>query len=135
MPEGLSFLLLLPFVVYQIAKRVHPSLTWTATGLFFGLIIAPASLGLYTLFFVSYLGFLPGMVGLFSSFVHDLPGFEIATALRLRNIHATVNDQEGVIIEIINGLFWGVVYGALGYLIDRWRGSRGTGAGQSQIVR
>jgi hypothetical protein len=124
---GLSFLLLLPFVVYQIAKRVHPSRTWAVTGLSFGLIVALASLGLYTLYFVSYLGFLPGMVGLLSSFVHDVPGFEIATALRLRNVDTIVNDQEGVIIEIINGLFWGVVYGALGYLIDRWRGSRGTG--------
>jgi hypothetical protein len=124
---GLSFLLLLPFVVYQIAKRVHPSRTWAVTGLSFGLIVALASLGLYTLYFVSYLGFLPGMVGLLSSFVHDVPGFEIATALRLRNVDTIVNDQEGVIIEIINGLFWGVVYGALGYLIDRWRGPRGTG--------
>jgi len=125
---GLSFLLLLPFVVYKIAKRVHPSRTWAATGLSFGLIVAPASLGLYTLYFVSYLGFLPGMVGLLSSFVHDIPGFEIATALRLRNFDTIVNDQEGVIIEIINGLFWGIVYGTLGHLIDRWRGPRGTGA-------
>jgi hypothetical protein len=78
MVTGLPFLLLLPLVVYQIAKRVHPSRTWRATGLSFGLIIAPASLGLYTLYFVSYLGFLPGMVGLLSSFVHDIPGFEIS---------------------------------------------------------
>ncbi len=127
MVAGLSFLLLLPLVVYQIAKRVHPSRTWAATGLSLGLIISPASLGLYTLYFVSYLGFLPGMVGLLSSFVHGIPGFEIATVLRLRNVDTIVNDQEGVIIEIINGLFWGVVYGTLGYLIDRWRGPRGAG--------
>jgi hypothetical protein len=130
MVTGLSCLLLLPLVVYQIEKRVHPSRTWAATGLSFGLIIAPASLGLYTLYFVSYLGFLPGMVGLLSSFVHGIPGFEITTALRLRNFDTIVSDQEGVIIEIINGLFWGIVYGTLGHLIDRWRGKGGDGGTQ-----
>jgi hypothetical protein len=126
MVTGLSLLLLLPLVVYQIAKRVHPNRTWAATGLSFGLIIAPASLSLYTFYFASYLGFLPGMVGLLSSFVHGVPGFEIATALRLRNVDTIVSDQEGFIIEIINGLFWGIVYGTLGHLLDRWHGPRDT---------
>jgi hypothetical protein len=124
MPAALSILLLLPFVVYRIAKRVCPSRTWTATGISFGLIVAPASLGLYALYFISYFGFLPGMVGLLSSFVHDIPGFEIATALGLRDAHTIVNAQQSVTIEVINSFWWGLFYGVLGYLIDRWRRSR-----------
>jgi hypothetical protein len=124
MLAALSILLMLPFVVYRIAKRVCPSRTWVATGLAFGLIIAPASLGLYTFYFVSYLGFLPGTVGLLSSLVHGGPGFEVVTALGLRDPGTVVNAQENVIIEVINGFFWGIVYGALGHLIDRWRRPR-----------
>jgi hypothetical protein len=122
MLAGLSILLLLPFVVYRIAKQMHPSQTWTATGLSFGLVVAPASLGLYALYFISYLGFVPGMIGLVSSLFHGSPGFEVATALGLRDPGAVVNGQEAIIIDVINGLFWGIVYGALEHLIDRRRG-------------
>jgi hypothetical protein len=110
--------------------RARSSRTWAATGLSFGLIVAPASLGLYTLYFVSPAGFAPGMVGLISGLFHGAVGFEIATALGLRDAHTVVNAREGVTIDVINGLFWGIVYGSLGHLIDRSRGSRGGGQGQ-----
>lgn len=129
MVAGLSILLLLPLVVYRIAKRVNPSRTWTAAGFAFGLIVAPASLGLYALYFFSPIGFLPGMVGLLSLFVHGTPGYEVVTALGLRDPRTIVNAQQYVTIDIINGLCWGVFYGGLGYLIDRWRGRRSTGPG------
>jgi hypothetical protein len=126
---ALSFLLLLPFVVYRLAKRAHSSRTWAATGLSFGLVISPASLGLYILYAVPYVGLVPGILGLISSLFHYVPGFEAATALGLRGTHV-VTAQENVTIELINGLFWGIVYGALGHVIDRWRGPRGGGQGQ-----
>jgi hypothetical protein len=118
---SLSLLLLLPFVVYRLAKRAHSSRTWALTGLSFGLIVSPASLGFYLLYGVHPLGFLPGMLGLLSSFVHMSPGFEIATALGLRDAGTVVDvfSQEGVMIEAINGLFWGVVYGTLAHLAER----------------
>ena len=49
-------------------------------------------------------------VGLATLFFFRKPG-EIVTVL------------ENVIIVLINGLCWGVIYGGAGYLIDRWRGS------------
>jgi hypothetical protein len=103
----LSVLLLLPLIVYRLAKRAHSSRTWALTGLSFGLIVSPASLGLYGLYFVHPVGFLPGMLGFMSSMIHGVPGFEIITALGLRDAHTVVNEQEHVMIEVINGLFWG----------------------------
>lgn len=129
---GLLILWLVPFVVHQLAKRACSSRTWAVTGLSFGMIIAPASLGLYSLFFVPYIGLLPGMLGLISAFVHGVPGFEAATALGLRDPHTIVNARESLTIEVINGLFWGIIYGALGHLIDRWRGSGAAGTEQGQ---
>ncbi len=118
MLAALSLLLLLPFVVYRLAKRAHSSRTWALTGLSFGLVISPASLGLYALYFVHPAGFLPGMLGLMSGFIHGEPGFEIITALGLRDAHTVVNEQEHVTMEVINGLIWGIVYGALGHFLD-----------------
>ena len=92
-------------------RALQPNLG-CATGLSFGLVISPASLGLYALYFVPYyVGLVLGMLGLISSFVHGVPGFESAKALGL--IHTIVNTQETVTIEVINGLCWGIVYGAL----------------------
>jgi hypothetical protein len=118
MLAALSLLLLLPFVVYRLAKRAHSSRTWALTGLSFGLVISPASLGLYALYFVHPAGFLPGMLGLMSGLIHGEPGFEIITALGLRDAHTVVNEQEHVTMEVINGLMWGIVYGALGHFLD-----------------
>ena len=124
MLTGLSLLLLLPLVVYRLTKQSHPERTWAATGLSFGLIIAPASLGLYSVFFLGPYGLVPGMLGLVSLFVHEPPGFEAITALGLRAPQKIVNAQQCVAMEFINGLCWATVYGTLGYGIDFWRSSR-----------
>jgi hypothetical protein len=119
MLAGLSLLLLLPFVVHLIAKRAHSRRTWALTGLSFGLIVSPASLGLYFLYvYPFYVTFMLGMLGLMSCFFHGAPGFEIITALGLRDAHTVVNTQQYVTIDVINGLFWGIVYGALGRFLD-----------------
>ena len=118
MLAGLSLLLLLPFVVYRLAKRAHSRRTWALTGLSFGLIVSPASLGLYVLYFLHPLGFLPGMLGLMSSLIHGEPGFELATALGLRDAHTVVNAQEGLMIDAFNGIIWGTIYGGLGRFLD-----------------
>jgi hypothetical protein len=92
-------------------RALQPNLG-CATGLSFGLVISPASLDLYALYFVPYyVGLVLGMLGLISSFVHGVPGVEAAKVLGL--IHTIVNTQETVTIEVINGLCWGIVYGAL----------------------
>jgi hypothetical protein len=132
MLAGLSILLLLPFAVYRFAKRVRPNRRWTAAGISFGLIIAPASLGLYGLYFVSSLGFLPGMLGLILTLVHGVPGWEIGSALGLFDSYSVVDWKENMVIDLINGACWAVVYGALGYLIDRWREAKG-GPGASSV--
>ncbi len=116
---GLSLLLLLPLVVHLIAKRAHSSRTWALTGLSFGLVISPASLGLYALYGLPhYVGLMLGILGLMSWLIHGVPGFEIITALGLRDAGTVVNDQEHVMIEVINGLFWGIIYGTLGRFLD-----------------
>lgn len=61
------------------------------------------------------------MLGLVSSFIHGTPGFYAPTALGLRDAHTVVTVRESIVIDAINGLCWGLVYGGLGYLMDRRR--------------
>lgn len=121
---GLFALILVPVVAYRIARRKVPSYLWSVTGISFGLVAAPVSLGLYAMFFVPYVGLVPGMIGLPLSLFHGAPGFEIATVFGLRDARTVVSGNEHLVIGLINALFWGTVYGVSGFGIDRYRKAR-----------
>jgi hypothetical protein len=122
---ALFLLILVPVAAYRVARQKQPTYLWSVTGLSFGLVAAPVSLGLYAMFYVPYVGFVPGMIGLPLSLFHGAPGFEIATVLGLRAARTVASGNEHLEIWLINALFWGVVYGALGFGIDRYRKGRG----------
>jgi len=121
MLAALLALILVPLVVFRIAHQKWPEFLWTVTGFSFGLVAAPVSLGLYAMFFVPYVGLIPGLIGLPLSLIHGAPGFKIATVLGLRDVHTVVSGNEHLTIGLINALFWSVVYGVLGCAIDRYR--------------
>ena len=128
---ALFVLILLPIAAYRMVRKKQPRHLWSVTGLTFGLVAAPVSLGLYAMFFVPYVGLVPGMIGLPLSLFHGAPGFEIATVLGLRDARTVVSGNEHLVIELINALFWGVVYGVLGFGIDKYRKVRGPNAAKA----
>ncbi len=102
-----------------------PKYSATATGVGLGLIVSPLSMGLYATYFLSPLGIVTGMIGLLSLLFHGAPGFHIIRFLGL--VPAGVIEGVGhLYIQIVNALVWAVVYGALGWVIDRVRRSRVT---------
>jgi hypothetical protein len=121
---GFSLLLLFPLIMHWFANRAQVRRVWTATGVAFGLIVAPASMGLYAFYFLSPYGLVPGMLGLLSLFVHEPPGFAAITAMGFRSPGEIVSPEQSIAMECFNGLFWGTVYGTVGYGLDLWRGSR-----------
>lgn len=86
-----------------------------------GSIISPFSMGLYATFFIPIIGLVPGIIGLISAMFHGTPGFTMATWLGIREGRTVVNFTEGISIEIINGIFWGVIYGIVGFGVDLLR--------------
>lgn len=128
---ALFVLVLVPVITYRIARKNLPGYLWSVTGFSFGLVAAPVSLGLYAMFFVPYVGLVPGMIGLPLSLFHGAPGFEIATFLGLRDARSVVSGNEHLVIGLLNALFWGVVYGFLGFGIDRYRKVRGSNAAKA----
>jgi len=74
-------LVLVPIAVRVWARRYMPQFSGTVTGIGFGLVVSPLSLGLYATYFLGPLGIVTGMVGLISVLFHGAPGYNIATSL------------------------------------------------------
>jgi hypothetical protein len=116
-------LVLVPIAAWLYARRVMPQYSATATGVGLGLIVSPLSMGLYATYFLGPLGIVTGMIGLLSGMFHGAPGFHVIRYLGL--VPAGVIEGVGhLYIQTVNALVWAVVYGALGWVIDRVRRSR-----------
>ncbi len=85
-------------------------------GISFGLVIAPASMGLYSLYFVGPIAALFGMVGLVLTMFHQPVGYNLAIMFGLIPSHTVIDGPERLPITIINVIFWGIIYGTLGLL-------------------
>jgi hypothetical protein len=116
MPLLLLLLAVVPVVAWRFSRRRAPAHVWAITGVAFGLVISPLSLGLYSTYFI---GVLPtGLLGLLSTLFHGSPGYDAAVWLGLVPSHEVVSGVGHVYVEVLSGAFWAVVYGLLGATID-----------------
>jgi hypothetical protein len=130
----LVLLVIAPVAIRYWSKRHVPSWSWAFTGMAFGLIASPFSLGLYSTYFIGpLLGpvfLVTGLLGLGLTFLHGPPGYHFAVWLGLVKTFPVVDLGPTVTVEVMNGVIWGAVYGALGALLDvslRRGGSRPNG--------
>ena len=120
-PFFLSLLILIPIFSYFVTRRKFPDFLGRAVGASFGAIVSPWALGLYSFYFLSPWGVVPGMLGLVLTLVHGVPGFKIAVALELIPREVVSGMASQVIIESINGAVWALLYGLIGLTIDKAR--------------
>ena len=119
-----TFLIIVPFIAYRMARKRSPRHIFTITGVSTGIVIAPCAFGLYSWFFVSWIGLIPGYLGLILVAIHEPPGFHLAMQMGLVPAGSVVTSiGQRLVIESLNAIVWGVVYGIVGYLIDRARNS------------
>ena len=114
----LNLLLLVPIIALFMAKRYWPSHRWLITGVFFGIVVAPLSMGLYATFFLPPIGIVTGMIGLVSLLFHDMPGYEFSIYFGFLPSHTVVAGIPNFYIESINAIVWTIVYGFLGWIVD-----------------
>ena len=114
----LILLLVVPAAAYMVTRRLVPLHTWAISGVAFGAVISPLSLGLYSLYFLASWAFIPGMLGLLLTLVHGWPGFRIATLFGLVPRGVVTGASSSFVIESINGLVWASVYGVIGLVVD-----------------
>ncbi len=118
----LNLLIIVPVVAYKVARRRAPQHVYGITGASLGAVIAPISFGLYSWYFVSAIGVVPGMIGLILVMIHEAPGFHLAVNLGLVPAGKVVTGfTQHAIVEVFSGVIWLACYGAIGYAIDRFR--------------
>ena len=117
----LLLLIVVPIAAHFWAKKHSPLRRSTIVGAGVGLVASPVSLGLYATYFLGPLGIVTGMVGLMLVLWHVAPGYYICTTAGLVPEGTVVEGRSQVVVEVANGIFWGFVYGVLGYGIDRFR--------------
>jgi hypothetical protein len=118
---SLLLLALIPIGGYIYAKRKKPDRKFFITGIALGSIISPLSMGIYAIYYIPIIGLVPGLIGLISSLFHGPVGYNIAIWIGLHKDRTVVTFPTNVIIEVINGVFWGFIYGLVGYGIDQLR--------------
>jgi hypothetical protein len=121
---ALLLLAVVPVAAWRYARAHAPSHIWVLSGAAFGFVVSPLSMGLYSTFFIGPLfppGLLTGLLGLLSGFFHGTPGYEAAIWFGLIPPNKVVSGPDHIYIEVLNGAFWAVVYGLLGFFVDRVR--------------
>lgn len=109
---------LIPFQAWRFAQAWLPAHTWLLTFTAFGLVITLVSRGLFSLLFVSFL-FPLGLLGAATSF-HELVGAGLTDWLGLWPSDAS--DEDFLFrLAPVSGVFWGLIYGLMGFCIDRMR--------------
>lgn len=117
-------LIAVPMAARHWAKRNEPQHSAAITGVAFGSVASPFSLGLYIgAFFLGPFGLPLVAIGLPASIFHGTPGFRIAVELSVIP-PGVVEGISRLYVELLNAMVWAPVYGAIGWLVDRVRKSR-----------
>ena len=116
----LLFLILIPIFVYKWAKTHRPTYKYTYLGFSFGIIVAPFSLGLYGTFFIPFIGLPTGLLGLLMTMLHGSIGWKVCLFFELITpMNMSMDDH--IILDIVNGIVWSVIYSIVGFSIDMYR--------------
>lgn len=114
----LMLLATLPLACYFFFKSRSSNKLWQTTGICLGLVISPISLGILALKPIPLIGRLFGLVGIILTLPHDFPGYFMALSVGLARIGGELPLQERIWVEVLNGVFWSVVYGFIGHALD-----------------
>lgn len=127
----LNPVILIPIIAYRWAKRRRPEFVFTITGVAIGFIAFAFNFGLYAFYwygptsigtFGMYLALTLGMSGLILVIFHGFPAGLVVETFELRsNLFLESHVSESIIIfGLVNGLFWAVIYGLIGFAIDQF---------------
>jgi len=123
-PLLLNLLWLVPVIVWLITRNKSFPGKGVIRGVSFGLVVSPASLGLYALYYVGPVAAIFGMLGLLLSIFHEAAGYQLAVAFNLVPSHTVVEGGNRITIECINAVFWSFVYGALGFAYGNYKNKK-----------
>lgn len=119
MKQALLILLTaLPLACYFFLKSRSSQKLWQISGFCLGLVISPISMGILALKPIPLIGMLFGLVGIILTLPHDFPGYFMGLSIGLAHTGRELPFQERVWVEVLNGVFWSVIYGFIGHALD-----------------
>jgi len=118
----LTLTIFVPVGAYLIARRTVPQFAYRISGVVFGAVVTLFAFGLYSWFFFSPIGIIPGAIGLALLAIHEPPGYYVAINLGLISKGEIVSGlAQRATVEGINAVIWSICYGLLGLWIDKAR--------------
>lgn len=123
-PLILNLLWLVPVSIWVASRNKPFPKRSVIRGISFGLVVSPASLGLYALYYVGPIAAIFGMPGLVLSMFHGAAGYNIAVAFNLVPSNTVINGTAHIPVEIISSLIWAVVYGFVGYIYGSFQNKK-----------
>ena len=120
----LNLLWFVPVITWLMTRDKPQILKSTIRGISFGLVVSPASMGLYAFYYIGPIAAVFGMIGLALSMLHQPPGYNLAIMFNLIPSHTVITGTDRLPIEIINILIWALTYGAVGFLWGYFKSKR-----------
>lgn len=114
MVAALLSLIFVPVIAWHVAAAWFPHYRWAITGTVFGGIAYPFFLGLSVP--LLYAGFPIGLIASSVMLLHMAPGRELVVAIVE---HRRLTDIETMWVYGLNGIHWAIVYGMIGWYLDR----------------
>jgi hypothetical protein len=119
----MSWLLLLlwfvPLGAFLWARKRAPHALWRITGVALGAVISPAALASYGFFYWGPFFAIFSLIGGILELVHAPPGYYLALLVGLVPPGTVVQGQQHLYVELLTGLVWAPIYGAIGWRLDR----------------
>jgi len=122
----LNFLWLIPLGTWMMTKNMISPYRSAVRGVTLGLVVSPASLGLYGFYFVGPVAAILGMLGLVLVQFHGMAGYELAVLFNIIQSNTVVANTDKISIEILSCIFWSLTYGFLGYLYGNYKQKKNT---------
>ncbi|MBU0728207.1 MAG: hypothetical protein KKE17_10200 [Proteobacteria bacterium] len=116
-----------PAGLYLYFSKKRPRNLWLATGISFGLVASPISIGVLGFNVTPLIGKLLGLFGLILTLIHGFPGYFMGSAIGITNPGVVLAFPERFWVEVLNGIFWATIYGILGYTFDAQRREKAEG--------
>ena len=119
MSQWLIFLVIIPLVVNYFTKGNDSINRFMWLGIAFGLVVAPVSFGLIQMTYIPFIGKFLGLTGVISNLIHGTVGYLCLMGSGIIEYGAVIGATQLTMINIVNGVLFGYIYGLIGYAIDK----------------
>lgn len=126
MTQYMIFLVIVPVCCFELTKIYSSKYRHALNGISIGLVIAPLSLALQEFSCIPVIGNLLGCIGAVSHLPHGLIGYCCLLNYGLVSPESTMTAMQLTWVNLINGVIFAYLYGAIGFMIDRMLQKRGS---------